>query len=55
MEIVVYQNECYKVVHRYESGYWEINKVNEKNNNNVILVNSIELQAASDEEAETKN
>ena len=46
MKTVVYQEKLYKVVHQYDSGYWEIGDV--KNKNNIILVNSIELKVVAD-------
>ena len=48
LQTVVYQGKAYKVVHKYNSGYWEIGDV--KNFYNIILVNSTELTIISDKE-----
>lgn len=44
MERVIYEGELYHIVHRYESGYCEIRKVKEQNNNSIILVKSTEIE-----------
>ncbi len=48
MESVIYQGKLYYVIHKYDSGFWEIRKTEEKNNNSIILVNSSELEAKTE-------
>jgi hypothetical protein len=48
LQIVAYQGKTYKVVHKYNSGYWEIGDI--KNIHNIILVSSTELTVLSDKE-----
>ena len=48
LQTVMYQEKTYKVVHKYNSGYWEIGDV--KNFYEIILVNSTELKVISDKE-----
>jgi hypothetical protein len=42
-EHVLFNEEVYKVIYKYDSGYWELRKVTESNSSDIELVHYLDL------------
>jgi hypothetical protein len=54
MKTVIYQGKLYNVIHKYESGYYEIREVEEEYAS-IILVNSTDLEEVKTDKKRSSN